>query len=327
MDTQQPASLLRPQAPRPDGGDSIETDAHGTVWTIRHGGFVARIAQAGAALLGLRRGEHWLTEPTPLDSAPAAGNGQLLVPWPNRVRDGRYSLGDQTLQLGLTEPARHNASHGLLRSAEYRTVSRTEAALTVTARIFPTSGYPFRVDHTVRFELSENGLQVAHELAHRGAPDAPAAPVAIGAHPYLRVGEVPVAECRLQIPGASWLVTDDQLIPVAARPVDAEHDWRTPRVIGSARPDTCWSDLAAEVDGLLRYRLVAPEGSSTELWAEPVFGHVQVFVTDRLPGRQLAIAVEPMTAAPDAFNSGDGLRWLAPGETLSGSWGITCVGV
>ncbi|HEX6921955.1 MAG TPA: galactose mutarotase, partial [Actinomycetes bacterium] len=31
------------------------------------------------------------------------GRGQLLVPWPNRVRDGRYRWASQDLQLPLTE--------------------------------------------------------------------------------------------------------------------------------------------------------------------------------------------------------------------------------
>ena len=35
-----------------------------------------------------------------------------------------------------------------------------------------------------------------------------------------------------------------------------------------------------------------------------------------------AIAVEPMTAPADALNSGLGLRWIEPGASWSGHWGI-----
>ena len=35
-----------------------------------------------------------------------------------------------------------------------------------------------------------------------------------------------------------------------------------------------------------------------------------------------AVAIEPMTCAPDAFNSGHGLIVLEPGGSWSGSWGI-----
>jgi len=40
------------------------------------------------------------------------------------------------------------------------------------------------------------------------------------------------------------------------------------------------------------------------------------------PERRRSVAVEPMTCAPNAFNTGDGLQMLAPKQTLSGSWGI-----
>jgi aldose 1-epimerase len=39
-----------------------------------------------------------------------------------------------------------------------------------------------------------------------------------------------------------------------------------------------------------------------------------------------AVAIEPMTAPADAFNSGQGLRWLAPGEDWVVRWGITPTG-
>lgn len=303
-----------------------QTWHHGTVWTLRHRSFEATIGQAGATLLGLRHGEEWLSEPTSLERSPAAGNGQLLVPWPNRIRDGRWPLAGVTQQLPLTEPARGNASHGLLRAAEYHPVEVCQAQVRLRARVFPVTGYPFRLDHVVTYRLGEDGLSVHHDLTHRGAPDAPAAPAAIGAHPYLRVGDVDVAQCSLQVNASTRLVVDEQLIPVGAVPVSGDDDWRQPRRIGPARPDTCWRDLRVEEDQVVRHRLRAPDGRGVDLWADPVFGHVQVFVTDRLPGRELAIAIEPMTAAPDAFNSGDGLAWLAPGETLSGAWGISPVG-
>ena len=41
------------------------------------------------------------------------------------------------------------------------------------------------------------------------------------------------------------------------------------------------------------------------------------------PGRAKAVAIEPMTGPANAFNSGDGLRWLGPGEQFTMRWGIT----
>ena len=61
---------------------------------------------------------------------------------------------------------------------------------------------------------------------------------------------------------------------------------------------------------------------TTELWADPAFGYVQVFTPPDLVGRGRAVAVEPMTCPPDALNSGDGLITLAADASWSGSWGI-----
>ena len=38
--------------------------------------------------------------------------------------------------------------------------------------------------------------------------------------------------------------------------------------------------------------------------------------------RRQGLAVEPMTCAPNAFRTGDGLRIIEPGEAFRASWGI-----
>ena len=59
------------------------------------------------------------------------------------------------------------------------------------------------------------------------------------------------------------------------------------------------------------------------VWFDETFGFLQVFTVDELvPGGPAGIAVEPMTCAADAFNSGSGLIVLDPGGTWTGSWGI-----
>jgi aldose 1-epimerase len=59
---------------------------------------------------------------------------------------------------------------------------------------------------------------------------------------------------------------------------------------------------------------------------EGFYQFVQVFTGDTLPdpaARRRGVAIEPMTCAPNAFNSGEGLRVLAPGETWSGRWWLS----
>jgi aldose 1-epimerase len=54
-----------------------------------------------------------------------------------------------------------------------------------------------------------------------------------------------------------------------------------------------------------------------------------LYTGDSLPEqarRRRSVGVEPMTCAPNAFASGEGLISLAPGESLTSMWGITRLG-
>ena len=77
------------------------------------------------------------TSPSPsrsaADAAPAFCNGTVLVPWPNRVRDARWTYDGRVLQLDITEPARGNALHGLLQFTEHEVRERTDASVTLGA--------------------------------------------------------------------------------------------------------------------------------------------------------------------------------------------------
>jgi aldose 1-epimerase len=60
------------------------------------------------------------------------------------------------------------------------------------------------------------------------------------------------------------------------------------------------------------------------VWADAAWKHVQLFTGDLLPDvDRRSFAVEPMTCPPNAFQTGEDLIRLEPGETFAGTWGIT----
>jgi aldose 1-epimerase len=60
------------------------------------------------------------------------------------------------------------------------------------------------------------------------------------------------------------------------------------------------------------------------VWADEAWKHVQLFTGDPLPDiDRRALAVEPMTCPPNAFRTGEDVIRLEPGETFTGSWGIS----
>jgi aldose 1-epimerase len=288
---------------------------------ITHGAFRAVITQVAAGLREFTVGGVDLTEPYPETVSPPFADGIVLVPWPNRVEDGLWTLGGAPQQLDITEPARHNAIHGLLRYAGYTLVERQPNAVTLSATVFPQHGYPFYLDTTVRYELGDSGLSVTHTISNLSEVEAP---VAIGTHPFLTIGDVPTEELTLTVHASTRFEVDDRLNPIAEVPVEgSRYDLRAGRAVGELYFDDAFGGVDT-LDGVSAV-LAAPDGREVRLVQDKNHGYLQVFTTRDFPkkgGPGLAVAVEPMTAPPNAFNSGLGLKWVEPGQAWTVSWGI-----
>lgn len=262
----------------------------------------------------------------PPDARCSAGRGQMLMPWPNRIRDGRYTFAGHDHQLPLSEPDRGNAAHGLVRWAIWSVLERAEDTVTLGCRLRPQPGWEWSLDLSVTYALTVSGLVVTPRARNVGTQ---AAPFGFGAHPYLSVGENRVDEVELGIPAAARLELDDRLLPTGLAAVDGTgQDFREPRALGELGLDTAFTDIAAAADGRWRVTLTHPRtGRAVTLWADATaYPWLQVFTGDSLPltiRRTSGIAVEPMTCPPDAFNSGDDLLVLEPGQEFEASWGIT----
>jgi len=282
----------------------------------------AIVTEVAAAIRHLSIDGVELTAGYDADTPPPFGCGIVLVPWPNRVRDGRWTYAGQTMQLDITEPARGNALHGLLRNTPYQLAERTEQSVTLRAPVFPQNGYPFTLDTTVCYTVVSVGLQVTHTVRNVGSA---CAPVAVGTHPFLRIGDVPTDSLTLTVSASRHIDVDERLNPIGVTPVQGtQWDLREGRLVATLDLDDAWSGVAMTGGGSTHW-LSAPDGRSVSLWADQQFGYVQVFITREFPGAgelTTAVAIEPMTAPADAFNSGEGLRWLKPGECWSMSWAI-----
>lgn len=286
---------------------------------VEGGGYRAVVTECGAGLRELEYGGRPLVEGYAEDAPASGGRGQLLLPWPNRIRDGRYRFAGRDHQLPLSEVARGHASHGLVRWAAWRPVEASADAVSLGHRLMAQPGYPWTLDLSVRYAVSDDGLAVTVTATNRGAGPAP---FAAGAHPYLRVGPGPVDAWQLTVPARTALATDDRKIPTGRVAVaGTDLDLRAGREIGSTVLDTAYTDLDRDEQGRTTVRLSGPEGG-VELWMDAAHRWVQVYTAEELSPPRTALAVEPMTAPPDAFNSGEDLVVLDPEETRSFSWGV-----
>ena len=301
--------------------NQVQTAPTGEQFEITRAGATAIITELAASLRYFSIDGTEIIESYPVDATPPWADGIVLVPWPNRIRDGQWILDGKTMQLDITEVGRNNAIHGLLRNTGYRVVERTESAVTLGATVFPQHGYPFHLATTVRYELVDGGLDVTHTVQNLSDSKAP---VAVGTHPFFRIGDVPTEQLELTVNAATYIELDDRQIPVAEHPVEGtDLDHREPKVVGERKFDVAFGEVDT-VDGASAV-LRAPDGREVRLLQDDSHPFVQVFTTPEFPkdgGFGIAIALEPMTAAPNAFNSGHGLRWVEPGETWTLGWGI-----
>jgi aldose 1-epimerase len=293
----------------------------GEQYDIEAVGYAATVTEAGATLRLLAKDGRRLVDGFAEDAMPTACRGQLLMPWPNRIRDGRYTFEGVTQQLPLSEPARHNASHGLVRWAAWDVVDHTDDRIELALRLPAQSGYPWVLDLQVTYELGEDGLRVTQAATNRS--DRPA-PYAAGAHPYLTLDTgTTIDGWTLHAPAATRLEADrERMLPTGRTAVaGTDYDFREPRTIGATALDDCFTDLIRGADGTATVTL-STEDRGVELWMDEHHRWLMLYTADdRTPPRG-SIAVEPMTAPVDAFNSGEDVVVLAPGETFTARWGI-----
>ena len=296
----------------------------GQQFVLTSGDQRAVVTEVGAGLRAYTVGDRDVVDGFAEDEMCTVGRGQLLLPWPNRIEDGQYEFAGRIHQAPITEPARHNALHGLTRWVNWTAVEQAEDRVLMSLVLHPQDGYPFILRFDVDYRLSAGGLTMRTTAKNLGRQ---AAPFGAGHHPYITVGTL-IDEALLKMPALLRLEANDRLIPTGRMLPNrgTAYDFLELRPIGSLRMDTAFANLVPDTDGLVRVHLQAPgDDPRITLWMEPVYRFLMVFTADAIPDaarRRRSIAIEPMTCAPNAFRSGDGLVVLQPGESWSGSWGI-----
>jgi aldose 1-epimerase len=292
--------------------------------TLVHGGQLAIVVEVGGALRHYEVSGLELLDGYGAGEMCSGARGQALIPWPNRLRDGRYEFEGQTYQLPLSEPEKRNAIHGLVRWANWTIRERAANRVVLEHILHPQAGYPFALHLAIAYELDDDGLRVETTATNVGHTRCP---YGAGAHPYLTLGTGTIDPLHLRAPGAVWLPADKRGLPTRAEPVEGTtYDFRRSRPIGEARLDTAYTELERDEDARARVILQTPDGNrAATLWLDQSYSYLMLFTGDSLPEserRRRGLGVEPMTCAPNAFATGDGVRHLAPGESITSAWGI-----
>lgn len=291
---------------------------------LRAGAYRTSSTALGGALASLHYGDRELVLPSGGELGRPAYEGAICAPWPNRVVDGHWQHESTRLDLPITEPDRGHALHGFVHDQQWTLLEASQDSVRWGLDTEPQPGYPWALRLVSAHRLdADSGLtwEVTASLRpHEDALQGPA-PYGVTVHPYLVAGDGPAQHWTLELPAETVLLTDERLTPRDLVPVaEAGLDLRRGLELGTQHLDYAFGNLTGSVA-----RLRSPNGTGVEIsW--PEHHHwVQVFTAQWDPLRpRHAVAIEPMTCPPDAFNSGTDLIWLTA-DPVSVGWRIAAL--
>lgn len=284
-----------------------------STYSLTNGDATAVINLVGSALVGLRFGNHVVIPET--DLGPKTYAGALLTPWPNRISKGRYAFEGNEYQLE-TRDGLGNALHGLVDQSLAEVVETAAGFLKLATSVEASSGYPARLLVETTFELSAFELVVSYFVTNTGDGNAP---VGIGTHPYFPFGETTTVEVNAKtafVHGADMLPISN--IPASEIGLGVDNK----ALVADLRLDTQFTGVTNPVATLVT------DGQALDIWSDNA-DWLMIYTTNKFPwasGEGNAIAIEPQTCPADAFNTGEDLRVLAPGESTSMRFGLRLQG-
>jgi len=252
-------------------------------------------------------------------------NGNVLVPWPNRLADGHYSFGGRDFQLPLTEPARGTALHGLACWDDWVVAEASGDAATLVLDLPASPGYPFSLRVSVAYALTDAGLTITTTAFNTGSI---ALPYGVGYHPWISPGAGSLDDCTLQLDADTLVTVDDRLLPTGTTPVTGDMDYREARTLEGSDLDDAFVNPIRDADGRSWARLKRADGSTVAIWMDRAAKAWQVCTGNHVSpesAQRTGVAIEPMSCIADAFRTGDDLVTLEPGESHTLVWGIALI--
>ena len=228
-----------------------------------------------------------------------------LVPFSNRVRDGRFRFGGRDVQLPLNVPGQPHAVHGHGWQAAWNVTAQTDNAATIEYR-HPGGAWPFAYTARQTFRLGEHRLGV--EIGVENHSDV-AMPLGLGLHPYFPRTRL----TRLSAGVAKMWATDDEIMPTSliALPQDRQLDQGV--MVDSVAMDNGFAGWDR------RARIEWPElNAALVMTATPPLTFLVVYA----PPDEPYFCAEPVSHCTDAFNLAaqgrrdTGLIVLAPGRSI-----------
>lgn len=225
-----------------------------------------------------------------------------LIPFSNRLRDGRFSYDGRDVVLPRNATYTPHAIHGHGWQVPWMASNQTATSVDLTY-LHEADSWPWRYEAKQQLQLDANGLSITLTLTNL---DTAAMPAGFGLHPYF---PRPTGTRLLAPVKGRWMV-DDSMLPVARIKMPASLDFsRSVDIDGMAIDQGFfgWSGYA---------RLEWPtRRMALSVVTDPPLGHVILYASQDGDW----FCVEPVSHMTNAFHHMDepdhGLRHLVPGAS------------
>lgn len=259
--------------------------------------------------------------------APDTNAGCRLTPFPGRVAYAKFNWNGNDYQLVNNVSWAPHALHGFLQNKEWAFKSfesDSEKCVAVFTCDWPGAfaGFPFPFRATNKVTFTGESYTVESTVENIGSSTMP---YSEGWHPYFSLGQK-IDELTMGLPESDFAELDKADIPTGN--FHADKRFVGGRAIGDEFINDCFclgTDFAGKdadrQDGRAEVSLQGANGKIT-YWQQA--GHEQYnAIQIYTPPDRMSIAIEPMTAEPDALNHHRGLIEIPAGESRTFKFGAS----
>lgn len=241
-----------------------------------------------------------------------------LIPFPNRIKNGKYVFKERTYQLPINHIAENHAIHGLLYNKPFlvkKMENSNSSALLELEYCYSgeLEGYPFSFLLQLEYTFTINGLKINTAVINQGNSEMP---FADGWHPYFSFQET-VDDLSILIPDSKIIEVDHRMIPTGNKTKNVNFS-----KLSKINDQLFDTTFISETDDTATTQLYSSKKNvRIHVWQETglnKYNFVQIYI----PPDRRSVAIEPMTSNTDAFNNGEGLIILKPCDVYTNSCGV-----
>ena len=271
----------------------------------------AQISPVGASLVGLWHADVEIVA-SPYDEPLRALAGAVMAPWPNRLEDGTWTLGNREFAAVVNDTDGNNANHGLVFDKAFDIFNHTDSLLRLETKIFDQRAYPFEILLTVTYSIENDGLRVSFEAVNQAAE---AVPLAFGLHPYFVAEE----DSELELNARTWVQKNSRNLPTLSTPIDSSSAAQQGRNrIAELDIDDCFTELVANERDYFVTTISRPSiGIAIDIEQSRALSYLMLYKLQEVEKKKRTLlAVEPQTSKANFLRNLEGEELLQPNQAL-----------